>query len=189
MGFYFGSHRQSIDDAVEKFLILRCFQGTLGVVGFKMVPSFAFLCAVLVVLQTSMRCQAFTALPHLRAIRKTKSLSALSMSSTPLSDMLGLMPICLAATSKTTTTNDPTAGMSPEEIVNYISNVGGGMCGYPDWARTAIGVGLNLSLIAFGLCTVSYGAYSLLIVLSGSIMLYSIDADLDVDIDLILAVT
>ena len=67
------------------------------------------------------------------------------------------MPICLQATSKTTTTNDPTAGMSPEEIVNYISNVGGGMCGYPDWVRTAIGVGLNLSLIAFGIATVSYG--------------------------------
>ena len=168
------SCKQSIDDAAEKFLIFHCFRSTLGVVGFKMVPSFAFLCAILVVLQTSMRCQAFTALPHLRAIRKMKSVSALSMSSTPLSDMLGLMPICLAATSKTTTTNDPTAGMSPEEIVNYISNVGGGMCGYPDWARTAIGVGLNLSLIAFGLCTVSYGTHSLLIVRSHHIILMSI---------------
>lgn len=79
------------------------------------------------------------------------------MSSSPLDNLLGLMPLCLTATSKTTTTNDPTAGMSPDEILNYISNVGGGMCGYPDWARTAIGVGLNLSLIVFGLCTVSYG--------------------------------
>lgn len=79
------------------------------------------------------------------------------MAYTPLSDLLGVMPICISATSKTTTTNDPTAGMSPEEILNYVSNVGGGMCGYPDWARTLIGVGLNLSLIVFGLFTVSYG--------------------------------
>lgn len=47
--------------------------------------------------------------------------------------------------------------MNAEEITNYMSNVGGGMCGYPEVIRTSIGLGLNLSLIIFGLFTVSYG--------------------------------
>jgi hypothetical protein len=79
------------------------------------------------------------------------------LASSPLNNILGFMPLCIEASSKTTVTNDPTAGMTSEEILNYISNVGGGMCGYPEWVRSAIGVGLNLSLIAFGFCTVSYG--------------------------------
>jgi len=66
------------------------------------------------------------------------------------------MLLCLQATSKTTVINDPTAGMTPDEITNYVSNVGGGMCGAPEIVRTAIGVGLNLSLLVFGLFTVSY---------------------------------
>jgi len=49
--------------------------------------------------------------------------------------------------------------MNAEEILNYMSNVGGGMCGYPEAIRTSIGLGLNLSLIVFGLFTVSYGLY------------------------------
>ena len=32
----------------------------------------------------------------------------------------------------------------------------GGMCGYPDIVKSFIGLGLNLSLIIFGLFTVSY---------------------------------
>jgi hypothetical protein len=88
---------------------------------------------------------------------------------------------------KGTTIDDPTAGMNPEDITNYISNVGGGtatqqhsntktlhtiiphpisfhrthtagMCGYPEWVRTTVGLGLNFSLIGFGLLTVGYGA-------------------------------
>lgn len=70
---------------------------------------------------------------------------------------LGVLPLCIEATSKTTTINDPTAGMTPEEIQNYMSNVGGGMCGVPEIVRTAIGLGLNLSLITFGVFVVSYG--------------------------------
>ena len=85
------------------------------------------------------------------------------------------MPICV----KTTVTDDPLAGMTPDQIADYVSNVGGthsrllthsfiyslicpliyfvgGMCGYPDIVKTFIGLGLNLSLIIFGLFTVSY---------------------------------
>jgi len=114
-------------------------------------------------------CEAFHSIPHMRAVKATRFSKPLKMSS--LDNALGMLPLCeeaaaagskyigFAASSKTTTMNDPTAGMSPEEIVNYISNVGGGMCGYPDWARSAIGVGLNLSLITFGIATVSYGMF------------------------------
>jgi hypothetical protein len=111
-------------------------------------------------------CDAFHSIPHMRAVRATRFSKPLKMSY--LDNALGMIPLCegaaskyigFSATSKTTTMNDPTAGMSPEEIVNYISNVGGGMCGYPDWARSAIGVGLNLSLITFGIATVSYGMF------------------------------
>ena len=87
---------------------------------------------------------------------KTK-LQMISSTSIDFSNAFGILPICITATSKTTTINDPTAGMSPEEITNYISNVGGGMCGYPEPVRAAIGLGLNLSLIVFGIFTVSYG--------------------------------
>jgi hypothetical protein len=78
-----------------------------------------------------------------------------------LAERLGIMPLCLQASSKTTTFDDPTAGMSAEEIVNYVSNVGGGMCGAPEFVRISIGLGLNFSLLFFGLFTLSY------VVLSG----------------------
>ena len=55
------------------------------------------------------------------------------------------------------TINDPTAGMTPDEITNYISNVGGGMCGYPELIRTSVGLGLNISLVLFALTTLAYG--------------------------------
>lgn len=116
------------------------------------------LCIIFLVFDISRRCEGFSASQSVNSMKRVQvKKSVAMMSSSPLNSILGIMPICLQATSKTTTTNDPTAGMSPEEIVNYISNVGGGMCGYPDWVRTAIGVGLNLSLIAFGIATVSYG--------------------------------
>jgi hypothetical protein len=69
------------------------------------------------------------------------------------------LPLCLEPTSKTTVINDPTAGMSAEEITNYMSNVGGGLCGYPEYVRTGVGLGLNLSLIIFGVLTVGYGEF------------------------------
>jgi len=47
--------------------------------------------------------------------------------------------------------------MTAEEITNYMSNVGGGMCGYPELIRTSVGLGLNISLILFALTTVAYG--------------------------------
>lgn len=70
---------------------------------------------------------------------------------------LGVMPLCLRATSKTTTIDDPTAGMTSDEIQKYLDNVGGGMCGYPDSIRTVIGLGLNISLLLFGIFTFTYG--------------------------------
>ena len=95
-----------------------------------------------------------------KGLMKTKSRHDLSMMSTgsKLDTILGLVPVCLEATSSTTTQNDPTAGMTPDEITNYISNVGGGMCGYPEVVRTGVGLGLNLSLFIFGLshCGLSY---------------------------------
>jgi len=81
----------------------------------------------------------------------------LKMSASSFDTIFGMsLPLCLEATSKTTTINDPTAGMSAEQITDYMSNVGGGMCGYPEIVRTTIGLGLNLSLIVFGFFTVSY---------------------------------
>lgn len=82
--------------------------------------------------------------------------SSLDMAATGGMPDVSAMLLCLQATSKTTVINDPTAGMTAEEISNYVSNVGGGMCGAPEIVRTAIGVGLNLSLLVFGLFTVSY---------------------------------
>jgi hypothetical protein len=109
-------------------------------------------------------CVAQTASFHLLApsrglhalARPTMLLESFNLASFDLASNLGIIPLCLEATSKTTTQNDPTAGMSPEEITNYISNVGGGMCGTPDAVRALIGLSLNLSLIVFGFFTVSY---------------------------------
>ena len=40
---------------------------------------------------------------------------------------------------------DPnTAGMSPDEIASYMSNVGGGLCGYPEVLKSAVGLGSTL---------------------------------------------
>ncbi|KAJ1432614.1 hypothetical protein B484DRAFT_447746 [Ochromonadaceae sp. CCMP2298] len=93
---------------------------------------------------------------RLHAVRPTMLLDSFNIASIDLVSKFGLMPLCLDATSKTTTQNDPTAGMSPEEITNYISNVGGGMCGQSESVRALIGLSLNLSLIVFGFFTVSY---------------------------------
>ena len=64
--------------------------------------------------------------------------------------------LAITASSKTTATDDPTAGMSPEQITDYISNVGGGMCGLSEGIGGFIGLGLNLSLLAFGIFTIGY---------------------------------
>ena len=58
---------------------------------------------------------------------------------------------------------DPkTAGMSPDEITNYMSNVGGGLCGYPEALKSIVGLGLNLNLLVFGVFCVSYAILSAL---------------------------
>ena len=54
------------------------------------------------------------------------SISSFSILNSGLADSLGLIPLCLKASSKSTTINDPTAGMTPDEISNYLDNVGGG---------------------------------------------------------------
>ena len=47
-------------------------------------------------------------------------------------------------------------GMSLEEIKNYVSNIGGGLCGLPDSLKTLVGLTLNISLLLFGILTVGY---------------------------------
>lgn len=46
--------------------------------------------------------------------------------------------------------------MTPDEILSYVSNVGGGLCGYPEILKSAVGLGLNLNLVIFGVMCVSY---------------------------------
>lgn len=102
--------------------------------------------------------------------QRASSLNMLSFSETAgllfdpnagISRALGVVPMCLEPfmmpATKTTVINDPTAGMTPDEITNYLSNVGGGLCGYPDSVRTLIGLSLNLSLLALGVLALSYG--------------------------------
>lgn len=67
------------------------------------------------------------------------------------------LPLCVTPSFPTTTVDDPTAGMSEAEIANYVSNVGGGLCGNSDAVKTFIGLSLNISLITFGLFTIAYG--------------------------------
>ena len=71
----------------------------------------------------------------------------------------------------TSVADDPTAGMSDADIQSYMSNVGGGLCGYPEWVKEAVGVTLNLSLISFGVFTVSY------------VVLYAIQLFLDKEVE------
>ena len=52
--------------------------------------------------------------------------------------------------------SDVDGGMSLEEIKNYVSNIGGGLCGLPDSLKTLVGLTLNISLLLFGLLTVGY---------------------------------
>jgi hypothetical protein len=69
---------------------------------------------------------------------------------------LKLLPLCLVPTSKTTTINDPTAGMTPEQINNYLNNVGGGLCGYPEYVRDAVGVAININFAIFTVLSLTY---------------------------------
>lgn len=69
-------------------------------------------------------------------------------------------PICLETASKSTTFEDPTAGMTDDQIANYVSNVGGGLCGSNEFVKALVGVSLNLSLIIFAIFTLSYGILS-----------------------------
>ena len=94
-------------------------------------------------------------IPSLSLLDHTNLLIA--STSNNLDNAFGLLPLCLTPSSKTTTINDPTAGMTPEQITDYMSNVGGGMCGYPEVVRTSIGLALNLTLIVFGVLIAAYG--------------------------------
>lgn len=93
---------------------------------------------------------------------RRENLSSKKLSMVSLDDITSrltqsIIPICLDATSKTTTFDDPLAGMNPEEIAAYTTNIGGGLCGLPDSTRAIIGIALNLNLLAFGFLVVSYG--------------------------------
>ena len=72
-------------------------------------------------------------------------------------ELLNIIPFCITPSSKSTTINDPTAGMNAAEIQDYMSNVGGGLCGASDFVKGAVGLSLNFSLLTFGVFTVAYG--------------------------------
>ena len=87
-------------------------------------------------------------------IQKTMKIDAMR-------NVLGSIPLCdsnpfASAPPSIKVVEDATAGMTPEEITNYMSNVGGGLCGLPDFVRIGVGLGLNLSLLAFGVLTLCY---------------------------------
>jgi len=111
--------------------------------------------AVSLLLVHMMVCFQKPAMLRLPGMRSRTSLR-MSGGVSSIRDVLGLLPLCIEPSSKTTTVNDPTAGMSVDQIANYMDNVGGGMCGYPEWIRDSLGLGLNLSLIGFGVLTLSY---------------------------------
>jgi hypothetical protein len=56
---------------------------------------------------------------------------------------------------KTTTIDDPTAGMTPEQIQKYSEGVGG--IDTPEWARSILGVAININFFVFGVSIVLYG--------------------------------
>jgi hypothetical protein len=79
----------------------------------------------------------------LRVQRLIPKMSLFSLPSLPL--------LCLNSPPvSTSTSDDPTAGMTDDQIASYVSNVGGGLCGSNDAVKTVIGLSLNLSLIVFG---------------------------------------
>ncbi len=61
-------------------------------------------------------------------------------------------------------------------FIHLLIRIAGGMCGYPEIVKTFLGLGLNLSLIVFGIFTVSYvvlGIYSCITYLSMFTLTYS----------------
>jgi hypothetical protein len=114
---------------------------------------------------------------HLKSSRMAYTASFKSSTPSSLSmmqlDYMSTLQLALQATSKTTVagSNDPTAGMTPEQITDYMSNVGGGMCGLPEPVGSLVGLGLNLSLLVFGVFTVSY------VILGGLQFKYSKDVE------------
>lgn len=66
------------------------------------------------------------------------------------------IPLCLNPTSTDSVMNDPTAGMSSEEIQSYMSNIGGGLCGNNEAVQVAVGLALNVSLLVFAILIISY---------------------------------
>ena len=63
---------------------------------------------------------------HKSPLRQNRRLLTSMLSeSIRLENAFGLIPLCNEV-SKTTVVNDPTAGMTPEEQIAYLSNVGGG---------------------------------------------------------------
>lgn len=113
------------------------------------------LCAILAL------CTDAFILPTSLVRRSVTSMSSVPVTSTAASPVLTTLVVAANKFAsapqgvKTTVIDDPTAGMTPDQITDYISNVGGGMCGN-DGLGQFIGLGLNLSLIVFGFFTVSY---------------------------------
>ena len=117
---------------------------------------------ILIIITLLNICYSFHIINNNNIINKRFKTSLTTMIIDAMRDVLGLIPLCdtnpfaSAPPSIRNVVEDPTAGMTPEEITDYISNVGGGLCGLPEFVRTGVGLGLNLSLLAFGVLTVLY---------------------------------
>ena len=71
---------------------------------------------------------------------------------------LQLVPMCLGGPSlrDIKPIDDPTAGMTPEQIEQYM-NAGQALCGWPEPLKLALGVGLNAGLLMLALQFVLLG--------------------------------
>lgn len=62
-----------------------------------------------------------------------------------------------------------------DDLTDYMAaDVGGGLCGLPDQYKTAVGLSLNLSLVAFGILTVGYIIFG--------VWAFALERDIDGDI-------
>eukprot|EP01039_Chlorochromonas_danica_P007911 gene7911-8728_t len=82
------------------------------------------------------------------------------MASSPLPSWLPVpgLPKELAMEISPAASNDPTAGMTPEQIASYTSRIGGESS---DVFHQVVGVGINLSILAFAVLGASYVVLSL----------------------------
>lgn len=93
---------------------------------------------------------------HVRTpLFRPKHLSSLRMASSPLPSWLPVpgLPKELAMEISPAASSDPTAGMTPEQIASYTSRIGGESS---DVFHQAVGVLINLSLIAFAVLGALY---------------------------------